>query len=91
MPVFIAGKLERDGITVVESLKVQISERSVAGGLKSWNGYFDSTLANHPRPGESFQLVLSDGRSGTILIKRVNIGSGRKVIHVYFVGSGSLK
>ena len=90
MPMFI-GKLEHDGNTLVETLQVQINEHSVAGGLKSWFGSFDSTLANHLRPGESFRLVLSDGRSGTILIKRVNIGSGRKVIHVYFVGSGSLK
>ena len=85
----LIGRLEREGEVALGDLQIHLVVDHEPSGLISWWGSFETLLSQHPQPGESYHLVLEDGRSGTILIKSVSIGPG--TVPVDFVGSGPLE
>jgi hypothetical protein len=79
------GKLVCDGQTVVDSIVGVIYHRHDEG-LIGWDGNFTLTpsasVTSDFRIGESYQLVLDDGRSGTIIVKSP-VGTSDSLFHKF--------
>ena len=56
-------------------------------GLKSWHGGFKLPSTKYIEP-DAYKLFLEDGRSGEIIIDKINISG--KTMSVHFQGSGPI-
>jgi hypothetical protein len=70
--VHIQGTLlDPRGHTRFENLDIYIATGGLPGGGGAWVGYFDPPTASGLITGETFRLILEDGRTGDILIQGV--------------------
>jgi hypothetical protein len=68
----LSGQLKRDGQVVVDNLRGNLEVEVKRDGTENWSGYFvlpPGTLVNN---GETYDMVLTDGRTKKIEISRVN-------------------
>jgi hypothetical protein len=77
-----------DGAVVVEGVKVMIEEEE--GDEGGWHGTLSVTHRTPVLAGQRYRLVLDDGRSGEILIRR-NTFAGGDDRAVAFRGQGPLR
>ena len=82
--------LDPHGHTCIEDLDVYIASQGLPGGGAGWVGYFDPPTASGLITGESFRLILADGRSGDILIQGVR-DRGRHTPRVLFSAESPLR
>jgi hypothetical protein len=73
-----------------EDLDVFIAAQAMPGGGGGWVGYFDPPSASGLITGETFRLVLDDGRTGDILIQGVR-ARGRCAARVVFSAETPLR
>ena len=85
----VKGVLRTEGQVIISDLDVIVHVYKPPVGLKEWHGRFtlpQSVLLD----ATTYELCLSDGRKGKIIIIRVNISSGRDTV-VEFRGTGPLE
>lgn len=84
------GKILRDGQIVLDPATGDLQESETAGGIKRWGGQVALPTGKVLPVGDSYQLVLDDGRKGDILVARGSYGSHQASV-VTFAGSGPLQ
>lgn len=77
------GKLLKDGAVLLDGVTGSYQVHTSPTGVTSWSGSFSGFV----QTGAACELVLDDGRSGTIGITGGNYGSGR-VGTTRFKGNG---
>jgi hypothetical protein len=80
--------LDPQGQTRFEHLDVYIASNTPPNGSGAWVGYFDPPHASGVITGETFRLVLDDGRAGDILIQGVRSKSTHTPRVVFSAESG---
>jgi hypothetical protein len=66
------GKLlDPEGRTRFETIDVNVESHTISEGAETWSGYFELPTASGVIAGETFRLVLEDGRAQDILIEFV--------------------
>jgi hypothetical protein len=76
-----------DGQLVCVSATVNLEE--VKGAMTEWYGTISAAELTSLGPGERYRLVLDDGRSGEILVRR-NTSAGEADRAIAFRGAGPL-
>ena len=61
------------------------------GSMKSWEGHFDLTELGPELLGETFRIVLADGRTGEFVITNMSTDSKSMETGVDFRGKGPLE
>lgn len=86
------GKILDGEKVVLECVEGQLEHIDSPDGPKSWRGSFQTSDERMLESDKEYKLLLSDGRSGQIGIRRRKAGTllGDKVRY-QFVGSGPLK
>lgn len=81
--------IKKDKKILFENITLWFNEFQDSGsGLTDWHGSFYLSTADWIEPGAPYQITLSDGRSGDIIISDVQkMGDA---INVMFQGSGGL-
>lgn len=82
--------LDPQGQTRFEDLDVYVASHDLPGGGGGWVGYFDPPDASGLITGETFRLILDDGRAGDILIQGVRAKS-EKAPRVLFSADDPLR
>jgi len=86
----VPGRIEKDGRVVAGDLEITLDTVTEPSGLKSWYGSL-LARAEHALEPDQYELVLADGRRGTILITNMTITGGSGMVPVTFQGSGPLR
>jgi hypothetical protein len=81
---YIKCKILDGNNVIAENIDVLINESPPSSISKSWQGGFELPF-NSVKLGGKYELILEDGRSGDIIITRININL------VKFIGTGPLK
>lgn len=66
------GSLVKDEATLCESLDGKLTVDLDANRTEHWSGFFTLPNGIEAQVGERYELVLDDGRRGTIKVERVN-------------------
>ena len=80
--------LDPEGRTRYERIDVCFESRPTAGDAEAWSGYFELPTASGVIAGETFRLVLEDGRAQDILIEMVE-AVDRHTPRVLFATAGT--
>ena len=82
----VYGAIKDRDHTVLENVLIGFEiVQDHATARKSWHGSFDLPSGKQLELGGSYRLILADGRSGDILISKIQISS------IQFQGSGPLE
>jgi hypothetical protein len=84
----LTGTISQGGNIVLRDISLSIEEGPSSGRARDWQGDFLVPKGQAiPEVGGIYELELSDGRSGGILIESAKVGGGRRsVIHFLTVG-----
>jgi hypothetical protein len=82
--------LDPRGQTRFEKLDIYIATGGLPGGGGAWVGYFDPPTASGLVTGETFHLILEDGRTGEILIQGVR-SKGKQSPRILFSAETPLR
>jgi hypothetical protein len=82
--------LDPQGRTRLEDLDIYVAAQALPDGGGGWVGYFDPPSASGLITGETFRLILDDGRAGDILIQGVRARS-RHAARVLFSAESPLR
>jgi hypothetical protein len=84
----LTGTISQAGKIVLRDIPLSIEEGPSSGRARDWQGDFLVAEGQAlPEVGGIYELELSDGRSGGILIESAKIGVGRRpVVHFLTVG-----
>jgi hypothetical protein len=69
----MTGQLMRNGQIVVDGLRGNLEVEVKRDGNQNWTGYFVLPPGIQVSNGETYELVLTDGRSKQIEITRLNV------------------
>jgi hypothetical protein len=85
------GKVMRDGRVILDDVDGELEEMTIVRNAKDWHGYFVVPSGMIPPPtGGPYNLLIDDGRSGTMQIGRVSPGSHQASV-LHFEGNGPLR
>ena len=85
----IRGSIKSGDEILLEDISLWLEETvDHRSGLKGWYGSFSLASGQVLQLGAQYLLILEDGRSGQILLKRQQIGSGGSKVE--FQGTGPL-
>ena len=87
----VRGKILLDGEKVIfdnVDIGIEIIE-PLPSGVKAWYGAFTVEGLSGVEPGGPYRLILEDGRSGDMLINKLEMSSTRTT--VFFQGKGPLR
>jgi hypothetical protein len=86
----LTGEIENNGIRLIQGAEVWLEEESnPMFNSVDWYGAFAINGEHVVHLGNYYRIVLSDGRSGEILITKITTGSYRNVAR--FIGRGPLQ
>ena len=80
--------LDTEGRTRFEGIDVCFESRPTPGDTEAWSGYFELPTASGMIAGETFRLVLEDGRTQDILIEMIE-ALDRHTPRVLFATAGT--
>jgi hypothetical protein len=72
-----SAKLLRDGKIVLNAVSGTLVNRGIPGGSEDWHGSFGAPQTASIDAGETYRLVLDDGRSADIMIDTTHQETGR--------------
>lgn len=85
------GKIKKGDSTIIENISIWIDfKTNPRSKLSEWRGSFTLPVEKNIVPGGPYRLILDDGRSGDIIIIKIERSSSGKHV-VNFKGSGLLK
>ncbi len=84
------GTIKKGDQVLLDNIPIRFEvNHDQRSGLKEWYGSFELSSGSPIELGSSYSLILSDGRSGDILISNIQTGSSRN--SAQFRGSGSFQ